>query len=88
MGKDPKAIMRPQIEAWDYALRLFGPGQAQLLYRTGERIDGELRHVRLRSSVWGWIDGRWQMRFHQGTPAARDACADKPQTDTTFSRPP
>ncbi|QBR40525.1 nuclear transport factor 2 family protein [Kerstersia gyiorum] len=21
-----------------------------------------------RSSIWSWLDGRWQLRFHQGTP--------------------
>lgn len=24
--------------------------------------------ARLRSSLWKWRDGRWQMAFHQGTP--------------------
>jgi hypothetical protein len=26
--------------------------------------------MRLRSSIWQWIEGRWQMLFHQGTPSA------------------
>ncbi|WP_245295535.1 DUF4440 domain-containing protein [Rhizobium rhizosphaerae] len=67
-----EATMRPRapVEAWDYQLRALTLGEAQLLYRTGERIDGALSKIRLRSSLWGWIDGRWQMRFHQGTPEA------------------
>lgn len=77
MAKDAKAGTRRTVEAWDYQLRPIAPGQAQLLYRTGERIDGALVHIRLRSSLWGWADGRWQMRFHQGTPAAPDSSAGK-----------
>ena len=30
-------------------------------------VTGQERHS-LRSSVWKFIDGRWQMIFHQGTP--------------------
>jgi glyoxylase I family protein len=26
----------------------------------------------MRASIWVWRDGRWQMRFHQGTPLAGD----------------
>jgi hypothetical protein len=30
--------------------------------------DGQPTHS-LRSSIWKWIEGRWQMVFHQGTPS-------------------
>ena len=33
---------------------------------------GEQPTHSLRSSVWKWIDGRWQMVFHQGTPTSWD----------------
>ncbi|MGP7817143.1 nuclear transport factor 2 family protein [Niallia sp. 01092] len=29
--------------------------------------DDTRNHHTLRSSIWKWIDGRWQMFFHQGT---------------------
>lgn len=35
---------------------------------TTYRIHDETRNQEtLRSSIWKWKDGRWQMFFHQGT---------------------
>jgi hypothetical protein len=45
---------------------------ALVTYRTVSQISttGE-KHRTLRSSTWKWIDGRWQMIFHQGTLVGR-----------------
>ena len=47
------------------------PGVALLTYRSAHRHpSGELEHHTLRSSLWLQVDGQWQLRYHQGTPAA------------------
>jgi hypothetical protein len=55
------------ISAYDFALRTIAPDTVLLTYRS-KRLsgDGHERHA-LRSSLWQFIDGRWQMIFHQGT---------------------
>lgn len=45
-------------------------GVALLTYRSTLRMAGNVSHS-LRSSIWIWCDGRWQMVFHQGTPTDR-----------------
>ncbi|WP_336852326.1 RNase H family protein [Sinomonas albida] len=42
-----------------------GPDLIQLVYRT-QSAEGSC----LRSSLWQRVDGRWRLRFHQGTPEA------------------
>lgn len=42
-------------------------GVVLLTYRSTRRDAGSATHS-LRSSIWAWRDGRWQMVFHQGTP--------------------
>ncbi|SEK52176.1 ADP-ribose pyrophosphatase YjhB, NUDIX family [Xaviernesmea oryzae] len=55
-------------QASDYRLIDLGAGLAQLVYRTtGSDPAQERPQCRWRSSIWAWIDGRWQMRFHQAT---------------------
>lgn len=47
-----------------------GKDVALVTYRSVTRdADGSM-HSALRSSIWVHADGRWQMRFHQGTPAS------------------
>jgi len=47
------------------------PGVALLTYRSAHRQpNGDLENHTLRSSLWMQVDGRWQLRYHQGTPAA------------------
>lgn len=55
----------------DLRVRPLAPGVVLLTYtsvRRDQALQGERRF--LRSSIWKEIDGRWQMVFHQGTPAA------------------
>lgn len=43
---------------------------ALLTYRSVKTEgDDPRRHLANRASIWRRIDGRWQMVFHQGTPA-------------------
>ncbi len=58
------------LSASDYKLTALADDVALLTYRSvGKHDDATERHS-LRSSVWKLIDGRWQMVFHQGTPAS------------------
>ncbi|MFC5419579.1 DUF4440 domain-containing protein [Bosea eneae] len=42
-------------------------GVVLLTYRSARHEAGSATHA-LRSSIWAWREGRWQMVFHQGTP--------------------
>ncbi|WP_064093447.1 nuclear transport factor 2 family protein [Rossellomorea aquimaris] len=49
---------------YDFDIRLLSDGVVLATYR----VRDETRHLStLRSSIWKWIDERWQMCFHQGT---------------------
>jgi hypothetical protein len=55
----------------DFALQALAPGVALLNYRSADvQPDGSLSRHTLRASVWVEEEGRWQIRYHQGTPAA------------------
>jgi hypothetical protein len=53
----------------DLLVRPLAPSVVLLTY-TSVRREEALERRFLRSSIWKEIDGRWQMVFHQGTPAA------------------
>ncbi len=56
-----------------FEVRRLGDGVALLTYRSAQRLaDGTLERWTLRTSVWERSAHGWQMRFHQGTPAAPD----------------
>jgi hypothetical protein len=53
----------------DFSVRRLAETVTFVTYRSVRRTeDGQAVHS-LRSSIWQAIDGRWQMIFHQGTPA-------------------
>ncbi|NKF21924.1 DUF4440 domain-containing protein [Solimonas marina] len=56
----------------DFAVAAIAPGVALLTYRSARRDaqHGLTLHA-LRSSLWIMVDGHWQLRYHQGTPAAQ-----------------
>ena len=59
--------VQSELGACDYALTSISADAALLTYRTYHKeSDGEQRLV-LRSSIWKYAEGRWQMLFHQGT---------------------
>lgn len=48
-----------------------GSEMALLTYRSAHlQEDGSLTNHALRASIWSCSDAGWQLRFHQGTPAA------------------
>lgn len=58
--------------ARDFVLRSLADDVVLLTYLSFRIANGrEARHT-LRSSIWRFIDGRWQMVFHQGTPAGQE----------------
>jgi len=60
-----------QILLTDFSARELAPGVVLTTYRTVRRSGAaEPDLFGLRSSIWKLIDGRWQMVFHQGTPAS------------------
>ena len=59
-----------QIQLTDFSARQLASGGVLVTYRTVRRRGVEPNHYRLRSSIWKPIGGRWQMVFHQGTPAS------------------
>jgi hypothetical protein len=53
----------------DFRARMLAPGVALVTYRAVRHGEVEEQVVySLRSSIWRWDEGRWQMVFHQGTP--------------------
>lgn len=56
------------IWAQDFELEVLSADVALLVYRSAHLAEnGELERHTNRSSLWQFIDGRWKMRFHQGT---------------------
>jgi hypothetical protein len=85
VGRSGRQYDRPTIIAWladdheppkvvpdDFRLAPISPEAALLTYRSAHRQeDGTLVHHTLRSSLWLKTADGWQMRYHQGTPAAQ-----------------
>jgi hypothetical protein len=61
----------PNVQSDAFALEPLVEGLALLTYRSAHRgSDGTLHTHTLRSSLWQRGEARWQLRYHQGTPAA------------------
>lgn len=58
-----------QVTITDFAVTELATDVALVTYRAHRH--GDTRMVSLRSSLWKRVDGRWQILFHQGTPADR-----------------
>ncbi|HBV88664.1 MAG TPA: DUF4440 domain-containing protein [Desulfosporosinus sp.] len=58
----------------DFQVKVLSPYVVLATYRTVKTNESreEMRNS-LRSSIWKFIDGRWQMVFHQGTRTS-DSC--------------
>jgi len=65
------AVRRQPIHAVlplpNLSIRLLNEHVAQVSYNSSVDYDGIVEHGR-RSSIWTRADGRWVLRFHQGTP--------------------
>jgi hypothetical protein len=55
-----------QMTLMDFNAKLLAPDVALTTYRVVKHQD---RRCSLRSSIWKWKEGKWQMFFHQGTPS-------------------
>src|SRR6476469_11108810 len=54
----------------DFIARNLASDVILVTYRTIlEGGPGNMQESRIRSSIWKFIEGRWQMVFHQGTPS-------------------
>lgn len=61
----------PAVVSDAFAVAELAPGVALLTYRSASRdADGGLSNHTLRSSLWMEGPAGWQLRYHQGTPAA------------------
>jgi hypothetical protein len=61
----------PRIASERFSVAEPAAGVALLTYRSAHRLpDGNLANHTLRSSLWLLADVGWQLRYHQGTPAA------------------
>ena len=58
------------ITSTDFAARLISTDVVLLTYRTQRTLPNDETRQTLRSSIWRLNDGKWQMLFHQGTPAS------------------
>jgi hypothetical protein len=66
---DHAAQAQSELLAREYVLTFISADAVLLTYQTQHKESaGSQRHV-LRSSIWKYADGRWQMLFHQGTLA-------------------
>jgi hypothetical protein len=63
----PEAAVRISIE--DFVTRRLAPHVVLVTYRT---VRSDTAVQRLRSSIWKFEGGRWQMVFHQGTPSSSE----------------
>ncbi len=61
LAAEPERAIRLE----NFAVVALGEAAALATYRT---VHGDAQAY--RSSVWVWREGRWQMRYHQGTAAA------------------
>ncbi|MEP4195547.1 MAG: nuclear transport factor 2 family protein [Aliishimia sp.] len=64
---DEGAVIDATLPLPGYSVSLVAPGVALATYMSEVRYGDELE-VGRRSSLWTQIEGRWQLRYHQGTP--------------------
>ena len=63
--------MPPAVDSDEFAVSELGPGVALLTYRSANVQPGNAgANPGYRSSVWIKTGVGWQLRYHQGTPAA------------------
>jgi hypothetical protein len=61
----------PSVASDEFLLAQLAPDVVLLTYRSAhQQPDGTLENHTFRSSVWVRVADSWQLRYHQGTPAA------------------
>lgn len=63
----PDTVIDATLPLSEYSVDLIAPDVALATYTSEVRYDGIIERSR-RSSLWTKAKGRWQLRFHQGTP--------------------
>ena len=63
---DPEAVIDATLPLPGYSVRQIAPDVALATYISEVRYDDEVERGQ-RSSLWSRINGRWHLRFHQGT---------------------
>jgi hypothetical protein len=62
---------QPDVQSDDFNVAELADSVALLTYRSAHiEANGQLLNHTLRASIWVNLDGRWRVRYHQGTPAA------------------
>jgi hypothetical protein len=62
---------QPVVVSQDFGLSVLSPDVALLTYRSAHQEESQrLVNHTLRSSLWLREGAAWQLRYHQGTPAA------------------
>ncbi len=56
-----------QLSLHCFETRVLAEGVVQATYQAKSELSGTPPVASLRSSIWIFRDGRWQMLFHQGT---------------------
>ena len=63
---------QPLVASEEFSVSVLAPGVALLTYRSAQvEQDARLVNHTLRSSIWLKASQGWQLRYHQGTAAAR-----------------
>ena len=58
-----------KVHAQDFAALQIAPSVVLLTYKSAHvSYSGSVERHSNRSSIWRFVDARWQMVFHQGTP--------------------
>ncbi|WP_017757160.1 nuclear transport factor 2 family protein [Pseudacidovorax intermedius] len=66
-----QVLTPPAVDSCDFRLERLAPDLALLSYRSAQRAaDGGPALQTLRVSLWKREGQAWQLRYHQGTPAA------------------
>ncbi len=66
---------QPPVEIWldEFQVKCLAADVALVTYRGNYRLASSEKVSRsLRSSIWRYRDGRWEVVFHQGTPSAQE----------------
>ncbi|WP_211274950.1 DUF4440 domain-containing protein [Bacillus marinisedimentorum] len=58
-----------ELELYDFEIHSLAPAAVLTTYYIHNKTK---KRNTLRSSIWKFRDGRWQLYFHQGTPTDKD----------------
>lgn len=68
-----QVVAPPGVHSSDFRLERLAPDLALLSYRSAQQAEGSAVLHTLRMSLWQRGQDAWQLRYHQGTPAAVEA---------------